>query len=334
VKKNRFILVTGGLGFIGSHTCVELLNCGYKVIVIDNLINSSKKNINRIYKITNKNIIFYKIDIRNKKLEFLFKKYNFYSVIHFAGLKAVADSNNNFFDYFDNNVNGTINLLRIMKKYNCNRFVFSSSACVYDEKSKSPIKENANVNPKSGYGFTKLQIEKILEKLFIMDSKFWHIVILRYFNPIASHPSGFLPENPKTAENIVPKILNVISKKEKFFKIYGDNYQTKDGTCLRDYVHVVDLARSHILALNILKKPILKIFNIGNGKGYSVKDIINEFSKQINLKISFKVTKRREGDVDISYADSNSAKKNLGWKNKYNLVDMCKHTINSFKNYE
>jgi len=275
VKKNKYILVTGGLGFIGSHTCVELLKANYKVIVIDNLSNSSKKNIDRIYKITTKKIIFYKLDTRKTGLEYLFKKYNIYSVIHFAGLKAVADSNKNFFNYYDNNVNGTLNLLKIMKKYNCNKFIFSSSACVYDEKSKSPIKENSKTNPKSGYGFTKLQIEKILERLFIMDSKFWHIVILRYFNPIASHPTGLLPENPKKAENIIPKILNVILKKEKSFKIYGGNYHTKDGTCLRDYVHVVDLARSHILALNFLKKPILKIFNRGNGKGDSVKDIIN-----------------------------------------------------------
>jgi UDP-glucose 4-epimerase len=331
VKKNKYILVTGGLGFIGSHTCVELLKANYKVIVIDNLTNSSKKNIDRIYKITNKKIIFYKLDTRKIGLEYLFKKYNIYSVIHFAGLKAVAESNKNFFNYYDNNVNGTINLLKIMKKYNCNKFIFSSSACVYDEKSKSPIKENSKTNPKSGYGFTKLQIEKILERLFIMDSKFWHIVILRYFNPIASHPSGLLPENPKKGENIIPKILNVILKKDKFFKIYGGNYQTKDGTCLRDYVHVVDLARSHILALNFLKKPTLKIFNIGNGIAYSVKDIINTFSKQINFKIPFMVVKRREGDVDISYADSTSAKKILGWKNRYNLIDMCKHTINSLK---
>jgi len=331
VKKNKYILVTGGLGFIGSHTCVELLKANYKVIVIDNLTNSSKKNIDRIYKITNKKIIFYKLDTRKTGLEYLFKKYNIYSVIHFAGLKAVADSNINFFNYYDNNVNGTLNLLKIMKKYNCNKFIFSSSACVYDEKSKSPIKENSKTNPKSGYGFTKLQIEKILERLFIMDSKFWHIVILRYFNPIATHPSGLLPENPKKAENIIPKILNVILKKEKYFKIYGGNYDTKDGTCLRDYVHVVDLARSHILALNFLKKPILKIFNIGNGIAYSVKDIINTFSKQIKSKIPFMVVKRREGDVDISYADSTSAKKILGWKNRYNLIDMCKHTINSLK---
>ena len=331
MKKNKYILVTGGLGFIGSHTCVELLKANYKVIVIDNLTNSSKKNIDRIYKITNKKIIFYKLDTRKIGLEYLFKKYNIYSVIHFAGLKAVAESNKNFFNYYDNNVNGTINLLKIMKKYNCNKFIFSSSACVYDEKSKSPIKENSKTNPKSGYGFTKLQIEKILERLFIMDSKFWHIVILRYFNPIASHPSGLLPENPKKGENIIPKILNVILKKDKFFKIYGGNYQTKDGTCLRDYVHVVDLARSHILALNFLKKPTLKIFNIGNGIAYSVKDIINTFSKQINFKIPFMVVKRREGDVDISYADSTSAKKILGWKNRYNLIDMCKHTINSLK---
>ena len=323
----NYILVTGGLGFIGSHTVYELLEKQYKIIIIDNLVNSSTN----VLKVLN-NVIFCQIDIRNSlQLENLFVKYKITAVIHFAALKAVSESIMIPLQYYENNINGTINLLQIMKKYHCMKIIFSSSATVYGE-NIYPVKEESIIGNgiTSPYGKTKLIIEEILSDLYNSD-KNWSITILRYFNPIGAHPSGLLGENPNdTPNNLFPYLLKVSVKKLKLLTIFGDDYDTKDGTCVRDFIHVVDLARGHVKALEQINEtnPKLRIYNLGTGKGTSVKELISKFEKVNNIVINYKYSARREGDLPIVYANTEKANTELDWQCIYSVEDMCKHGYN------
>lgn len=322
-----YILVTGGLGFIGSHTVLELLDKQYKIIIIDNLSNSSK-DILKVFK----NILFFKIDLRNNlQLENLFVKYRISAVIHFAALKAVGESINNPLQYYDNNICGTMNLLETMRKHDCKKIIFSSSATVYGE-NKYPVTEDSAVgigltNP---YGRTKYMIEQILGDLYNSD-KSWSITILRYFNPIGAHPEGLLGENPNdTPNNLFPYLLKVIANKLPVLTIFGNDYDTEDGTCIRDFIHVVDLARGHLKALEQMSKdnPKLRVYNLGTGKGTSVKELIGIFEKVNNVFINHKYSTRREGDLPIVYANTDKANKELDWQCIYTVEDMCKHGYN------
>ena len=303
------ILVTGGAGFIGSHTCVELIRSGFEVVVVDNLCNSSRASINRIEKMLNCKIPFYRIDVRNKnELIKIFDAYKFNGVIHFAGLKAVGDSVKNPAEYYDNNVLGTFALLDVMDKASCKKLVFSSSATVYGNPSFVPIKETSELNPINPYGRTKLIVENYLRDIFVADNS-WQIMILRYFNPIGAHPSGLLGEQTNdTPNNLVPYIAQVANGKLKKLNIFGTDYETPDGSGVRDYVHVVDLAIGHTKALELLENgPQIQALNLGTGKGYSVFEVIDAFEKACGKKIPFQVTGRRPGDVMVCYADTSQA---------------------------
>lgn len=334
-----YILVTGGLGFIGSHTIVELLQENYKIIIIDNLVNSSKEVLRKIENITNRiDILFFNIDIRNSlKLENLFTEYKIGLVIHFAALKAVSESIKNPLQYYDCNVSGTINLLNVMKKYDCNKIIFSSSATVYGD-NVYPVDENSTIgngitNP---YGQTKYMIEQILQDLYISNNA-WSITILRYFNPIGAHPSGLLGENPNdTPNNLFPYLLKVSNGKLPSLNIFGNDYDTADGTCIRDFIHVVDLARGHVKAteqiFNLEKDTKINIYNLGTGKGTSVKELIDTFEKVNNVKLAYNFVKRRDGDLQCVYTKTNKSSTELGWNCIYNVEDMCKHGFNFTKN--
>ena len=323
------ILITGGAGYIGSHTLIELNNAGYDFVVYDNLSNSSKESIKRVEKIINKNISFEEGDIRNKEtLKSVFTRYNIDSVIHFAGLKAVGESVAKPLEYYDNNVVGTLTLLEVMKEFNCKKIVFSSSATVYGDPHTTPIKEDfptgATTNP---YGRTKYFIEEILKDLYISDNEFT-IVILRYFNPVGAHESGTIGEDPNgIPNNLMPFISQVAVGKREFLSVFGGDYDTHDGTGVRDYIHVVDLAYGHVKAidyLNTLKnieKPL--IINLGTGKGYSVLDIVNAFEKASGKKVAYKIVDRRAGDIAKCYSDPSFAKEVLNWEAKKTIEDMC-----------
>lgn len=322
-----YILVTGGLGFIGSHTVLELLEKQYKIIIIDNLSNSSKDVLSVF-----KNIIFFQIDIRsNLQLENLFVKYRITTVIHFSALKAVGESIMSPLEYYDNNICGTINLLEIMNKHDCKKIIFSSSATVYGENTY-PVTEDSPVgngltNP---YGKTKYMIEQILGDLYNSDNS-WSITILRYFNPIGAHPEGLLGENPNdTPNNLFPYLLKVCAKKLPSLTIFGGDYDTEDGTCVRDFIHVFDLARGHVKALEQMSEDSskLRVYNLGTGKGTSVKELIGIFEKVNNVVINHKYSARRKGDLAIVYANTEKANKELDWQCIYSLEDMCKHGYN------
>jgi UDP-glucose 4-epimerase len=319
--------VTGGLGFIGSHTILELMNKQYKIIIIDNLSNSSK-DVLKVFK----NILFFQIDIRNRlQLENLFVKYRITAVIHFAALKAVSESIISPLHYYDNNICGSINLLEIMKKYNCKKIIFSSSATVYG-KNTYPVTEDSEIGNgiTSPYGKTKYMIEEILSDLYNSD-KNWSITILRYFNPIGAHPEGLLGENPNdTPNNLFPYLLKVSAKKLPVLNIFGSDYETEDGTCIRDFIHVVDLAKGHVKALEKMSEdqPKFQVYNLGTGKGTSVKELIGIFEKVNNVIIDHKYVARREGDLPYIYADVEKANKELDWQCIYTLEDMCKHGYN------
>jgi UDP-glucose 4-epimerase len=320
------ILVTGGAGYIGSHTCIELLNVGHEVIIVDNLSNSKEESIKCIEKITGKNIIFYKIDITEKdNFREIFKKHKFDMVIHFAGLKAVGESVNIPLMYYYNNTYGTMVLCELMKEFNIKNLIFSSSATVYGNPLEVPIKEDSKLEPVNPYGRTKLFIEYMLKDIFISDKQ-WNIIILRYFNPIGSHKSGMIRENPNnTPNNLMPFIIQVASGKKDILYIFGDDYNTKDGTGVRDYIHVVDLAKGHIKAIdNIQKNCGLEIYNLGTGIGYSVFEIISVFEKITGINIPYKIIERRAGDIDICFADPLKAINNLKWKAELNIEDMCR----------
>ena len=329
------ILVTGGTGFIGSHTVVELLNKGHDVVIVDNLSNSKSCVLNRIYEITGKNVEFYNVDIRNyDDLDDVFKQHTFDCCIHFAGLKAVGESVEKPVLYYDNNVSGTLNLLKILDKYNCKNIIFSSSATVYGTPEKMPITEDCKVNnATNSYGQSKIIIERMLSDLQYADKQ-WNIVILRYFNPIGAHKSSKIGENPfGVPNNLMPFITQVAVGKREFLNIFGNDYDTKDGTCIRDYIHVVDLAKGHVYALkNILDNKGLSVYNLGTGHGYSVLDVIKTFEKVNDVKIPYKFAPRREGDVMTNFADATKAKIELGWVAENTLEDMCKDAWNWQKN--
>ena len=319
------ILVTGGAGFIASHTNVELLNAGYEVVVVDNLINSSRKSIDRVEELTGKKITFYEEDLLNEKaLDDIFDKEKIDSVIHFAALKAVGESCEIPLRYFDNNLTGTLNLLKVMEKHNVKSLVFSSSATVYGQPKTVPIKEDFPLSVSNPYGRTKLITEDMLRDIYKSDNE-WNIAILRYFNPIGAHESGRIGENPNgIPNNLLPYIAKVAAGQLECVNVFGDDYDTPDGTGVRDYIHISDLAEGHIKALQKLSEhPGLVTYNLGTGVGYSVLEIIKSFEKACGRKIPYKIAPRRAGDIDMCYADPLKAKEELGWEAARGIDKMC-----------
>ncbi len=322
------ILVTGGAGYIGSHTCIELLEAGYEVIVVDNLCNSSKEPLKRVEKITGNKILFYQADIRNKAaLTEVFEQHNIKGVIHFAGLKAVGESVEKPIEYYDNNVGGTFILAEVMRDFNCKIFVFSSSATVYGNPHTVPIKEDFPLSATNPYGHSKLMVEQFLRDVFTADNT-WHIALLRYFNPIGAHKSGLIGEHPNgIPNNLMPYISQVAVGKLDKLSIFGGDYGTPDGTGVRDYIHVVDLAKGHIKALQALtEKPEVMTVNLGTGKGYSVLDMIKAFEKTSGRSVPYEIVDRRAGDIAACYADPSYAAKKLDWKAEHELDEMCQDT--------
>ena len=320
------ILVTGGLGYIGSHTVVELLNNNYDVVVVDNLYNASLDVKDSIKKITGKDFKYYNVDCTNyNDMEEIFKKEDINAVIHFAGYKAVGESVEKPIMYYRNNLDSTLTLLELMKKYNVKKFIFSSSATVYGTPEKLPLTEDCKTGDATNpYGETKIMIERILTDVYKSDNSM-SIILLRYFNPIGSHKSYLLGENPNgIPNNLMPYIVRVADGELDHLNIFGDDYATPDGTGVRDYIHVVDLAKGHIKALEKASKgPGLNIYNLGTGHGYSVLDIVKTFEKVNNVKVPYVITQRRAGDIAACYADPSKAEKELGWKAEYTLDDMC-----------
>lgn len=320
------ILVTGGAGYIGSHTVVELQNAGYDVVVVDNLCNSSKKSLERVEKITGKAVKFYCDDILDRDaLNKIFDNENIDACIHFAGLKAVGESVAKPWEYYNNNISGTLTLIDVMKNHNVKNIIFSSSATVYGSPAFVPITEDcpkgACTNP---YGWTKSMLEQILTDIHCADHD-WNVILLRYFNPIGAHKSGMIGENPNgIPNNLMPYITQVAVGKIKELGIFGNDYDTHDGTGVRDYIHVVDLAKGHVKALKkIEEKAGLCVYNLGTGKGYSVLDIVNNFERATGIKIPYSIKERRAGDIAKCYADASKAEKELGWKAEYDIKDMC-----------
>ncbi len=324
------ILLTGGLGYIGSHTAIELLGSGHEVVIIDNLSNSSSIVKNKIETISGKKIVFYKADVRNEKaLSKIFAKNKIDAVIHFAGLKAVGESVKIPLDYYNNNIDSTITLVKVMQKYGCKNLIFSSSATVYGKAETMPIYENFPISATNPYGRTKLFIEQILSDVFVSDPTF-NIVILRYFNPIGAHASGLIGEDPNgIPNNLMPYIVRVSLGKLDHLSVFGNDYDTKDGTGVRDYIHVVDLAKGHVAAISKLGgKGGYYVYNLGTGKGYSVLEIVNAFNKICGGKVKYEITARRPGDIDVCYASAKKAEKELGWKATKTLKEMCEDSYN------
>lgn len=322
------ILVTGGAGYIGSHTCVQLLEAGYDVTVIDNLSNSSKESLCRVEEITGKKVRFYEKDLVNKSdLSAVFSENKFDAVIHFAGLKAVGESVSVPLRYYYNNLVSTLNLCEVMAEYNVKKLVFSSSATVYGLPETVPIRENFPLSCTNPYGRTKLMIEEMLRDLYISDNE-WDIAILRYFNPVGAHESGMIGEDPKgVPNNLLPYVAQTAIGKREYVHVFGDDYDTPDGTGVRDYIHVVDLADGHLLALNKIKSHVgVVTYNLGTGNGYSVLDMVKAFSKACGHDIPYKIEGRRPGDIGTCYADPAYAKAELGFIAKRNLEDMCRDT--------
>ncbi len=320
------ILVTGGAGFIGSHTCIELQNAGHEVIVLDNLSNSSKESLKRVAAITGKEPMFYKGDIRDRELlEAIFDGTKIDAVIHFAGLKAVGESVQKPWEYYDNNIAGSLVLFDVMRKNNCKNIIFSSSATVYGDPAEIPITENCPkgtcTNP---YGWTKWMLEQILSDMYKADPE-WNIVLLRYFNPIGAHPSGTMGENPNgIPNNLMPYITQVAVGKLKELGVFGNDYDTHDGTGVRDYIHVMDLASGHVAALKKIEDNSgLSVYNLGTGVGYSVLDIVNNFIEATGVDVPYSIKPRRAGDIATCYSDAAKAKEELGWEAKYGIKEMC-----------
>lgn len=319
------ILVTGGAGFIGSHTCIELLTAGHEVVVVDNLCNSHAKSLEIVERETGKIVRFYQVDIRDEAgLENIFSEEKIDGVIHFAGLKAVGESSVIPLEYYDNNMAGTITLLKVMKRFDCKNIIFSSSATVYGNPHQVPIKEDFPLSVTNPYGRTKLMLEDVFRDLYASD-KDWNIVLLRYFNPIGAHESGDLGEDPAgIPNNLLPYVTQVAVGKLAAVNVFGDDYDTVDGTGVRDYIHVVDLAKGHVAALKKLEAGSgLTTYNLGTGVGYSVLEIIQNMSKVVGKEIPYQVTPRRAGDIATCFADSTKAKEELGWEAQFDIERMC-----------
>ncbi len=321
------ILVTGGAGYIGSHTCVELLNEGFEVVVIDNFSNSKSSSLDAIKKITGKDFKFYEIDYLDKNaLNKVFEENKIDAVINFAGFKAVGESVQKPIEYYTNNISGALNLLDVMRKHNVKKFVFSSSATVYGNPEKIPLTEDCKIGGTTNpYGTSKLFIEQILKDIYASDNS-WDIIILRYFNPVGAHESGLIGEDPKgIPNNLMPYIAKVATKELKELSVFGNDYNTPDGTGVRDYIHVVDLAKGHVLALNKLEKEGkgLFIYNLGTGTGYSVLDLVHAYEKANNVKVPYKIAPRRDGDIATCYSDPTKAKNELGFVATKTIEDMC-----------
>ena len=329
------ILVTGGAGFIGSHTVVELQNDGRDVVVLDNLSNSSEKSLERVEAITGKKVPFYKADILDREaLEEIFSKEDISAVIHFAGLKAVGESVAKPWEYYENNIAGTLTLVDVMRKHGCKNIIFSSSATVYGNPAFIPITEECPkgvcTNP---YGWTKSMLEQILSDIQKADNE-WNVILLRYFNPIGAHKSGTMGENPNgIPNNLMPYITQVAVGKRDHLNVFGNDYDTPDGTGVRDYIHVVYLALGHVKALKKIEENAgLKIYNLGTGRGYSVLDIVKNFEEATGVKIPYEIAPRRPGDIATCYADASLAKKELGWEAKYGIREMCEDSWRWQKN--
>ena len=322
------ILLTGGTGFIGSHTAVELINKGHDVIIVDNLSNSKRAVVDKIKQITGVEPKFYEVDVLDRKaLEQVFEENKINAVINFAGFKAVGESVQKPLEYYHNNISGCVVLLETMRKYNVKKFIFSSSATVYGDPETIPITENCKTGGTTNpYGTTKLFIEHILEDLYISDNT-WDICILRYFNPVGAHESGLIGEEPQgIPNNLMPYIVRVANGTLKELSVFGNDYDTKDGTGVRDYIHVVDLAKGHVCALDKLNKENsgLYIYNLGTGHGYSVLEMVQAFEKATGKKVPYKITQRRPGDIATCYADPAKAKQELNWEATKTLEDMCR----------
>lgn len=325
------VLVTGGAGYIGSHTCLELLNAGHEVVVLDNLSNSSKESLNRVQALASKSLDFIQGDILDQNiLNQIFNTYQIDAVIHFAGLKAVGESQQIPLTYFENNISGSISLVQAMQRAGVFRLVFSSSATVYDEANISPLNEDMPTGmPSNNYGYTKLIVEQLLQKLSASDDR-WSIALLRYFNPVGAHKSGQIGEDPQgIPNNLMPYVTQVAVGRREKLSIFGDDYDTVDGTGVRDYIHVVDLANAHLCALtNRLQAQGCRAWNIGTGQGCSVLQIKNTFEQVNEVRIPFEIAPRREGDVATSFADNTRAVKELGWQPQYGLEDMLADSWN------
>ncbi len=325
------ILVTGGAGYIGSHTCVELLESGYDVVVVDNLCNSSEESLRRVEQITGKQVTFYKLDIADRAgMETVFQNHEIQAVIHFAGLKAVGESVQKPMLYYQNNITGTLVLCEVMQKYGCKNLVFSSSATVYGDPASVPIREDFPLGPVTNpYGRTKLMQEEIFRDFHVADPE-WNIILLRYFNPIGAHKSGLIGEDPNgIPNNLVPYVAKVAAGKLPHVNVFGNDYPTPDGTGVRDYIHVVDLAKGHICAVRKLEeKPGVVPYNLGTGKGYSVLDVIHNYEEACGKKLAYVIGPRRAGDIAQCYADPSLAKQELGWEAQYGIREMCADSWN------
>lgn len=330
------ILITGGCGYIGSHTAVELLQDNYEVVIIDNLSNSSKEVLTAIETITKQKPIFYEGDVADfSLLRKIFGEHSFDAVIHFAGYKAVGESVQKPLMYYENNLESTLHLCKVMSEFGCKRLVFSSSATVYGNPKKLPLTEDTPLSTTNPYGTTKLMIENILRDVSASDSE-WSIALLRYFNPIGAHDSGLIGENPKgIPNNLMPYIIKVAIGELPQLNIFGNDYDTKDGTGVRDYIHVVDLARGHISALKkIMHSKGIDAYNLGTGKGYSVLELVQTFEKVNHISIPYKIGPRRAGDIAECYADCSYAKKQLGWEAEKNLETMCRDSYHYISRLE
>lgn len=329
------ILVTGGAGYIGSHTCVELLEAGYGVVVVDNLCNSSKESLKRVEKITGKTVRFYEVDIADKEaMKKVFEENEISCVIHFAGLKAVGESVQKPLEYYQNNISGTLNMCEVMREHGVKNIIFSSSATVYGDPETVPITEQCPkgqcTNP---YGWTKSMLEQILTDIQKADEE-WNVILLRYFNPIGAHKSGMIGEDPNgIPNNLMPYVMKVAIGELPHVNVFGNDYDTPDGTGVRDYIHVVDLAVGHVKAIKkIEENPGVKIYNLGTGIGYSVLDVIDNVSKAVGRDIPYVIAERRAGDIAECYSDATLAKEELGWEAQYGIKEMCEDSWNWQKN--
>ena len=318
------ILVTGGCGYIGSHTVLELLNKNYDVVVVDNFSNSNPEGLRRVQQITGKTVTFYEADIRDAEtMDKIFSAHKFDAVIHFAAFKAVGESCRLPLKYYENNISGTVSLLQIMEKHNVKKVVFSSSATVYGDPERLPLDETCRLSTTNPYGSTKLMMEMIMQDLYKADNA-WNIILLRYFNPVGAHESGLIGEDPKgIPNNLMPYVAQVASGKLACINVFGDDYDTPDGTGVRDYIHVVDLALGHIAAIEGCQESGVHIYNLGTGRGYSVLEMIKAFEKACGKTLPYKIGPRRSGDIASCYAAPDKAKNELGWEAKFGIEEMC-----------